>query len=265
MSYKKNMANWSYFCEVKNMFDENFNFSRRNGPPPSFPQPPPPPHFGFQSHFRHPGHPPQPPPFPFDPETFNNLKIFFLLTIILENPDGITAYQLNSKYKFPRTSANRLIAKLIEQGFVFVSTSEVSGRSQTLYKITESGKGYLGRLKEKWAVRFANMAEFAPFDKYADLSICEVIFERALEFLNATESKVDLENYFKEIYGNLDHEIIMIKKRMESLIVAKNELDIVIRVISKQESLNKEEITKLLEKTKEDQKDSRRLTEENVR
>ena len=264
MSYR-DMANWSYFCEVNNMFDENFNFSRRNGPPPSFPQPPPPPHFGFQPPFRHPGHPPHPPPFPFDPQTFNDLKIFFLLTIISENPDGITAYQLSSKYKFPRTSANRLIAKLIEQGFVFMSTSELSGRSQTLYKITESGREYLGHLKEKWAVRFANMAELAPFDKYADFSICEVIFEQALEYLKESESKPEMINYFKEIYSNLDQEITMIKNRMESLIAAKNELDIVIRAISKQESLNKEEITKLLEKTKEDQKESRRLTEENVR
>ena len=148
-----------------------------------------------------------------------------------------------------------MIAKLIEQGFVIMTASEISGRSQTLYKITESGKGYLGRLKEKWAIRFANMAELAPFDKYANLSICEVIFERALGYLEETESKQEMENYFKEIYSNLNHEISMIEKRLDYLGVAKNELDIVIKLISEQDSLNKDEIKRFVEKVKDNQRD----------
>ena len=243
-----------YLYKVKYMFNRNFNFSRRNGPPSSFPPPPPLPNFGFQSNFRHPGHPPQHPPFPFDPETFNDLKIFFLLTILSENPGGISAYQLNIKYKFPRTSVNRLIATMIVPGYVYVSTSKISGRTQTLYKLSKSGKEYLGHLKEKWSVRFANMAELAPFDKYADLSICEVIFERALVYLEESESKSEVENYFKEIYSNINHEISMIENRLDNLIVAKNELDIVIKFISNQKSLNREEMVKLIEKIKERQK-----------
>ena len=157
-----------------------------------------------------------------------------------------------------------MIAKMIEPGYVYVSTSKISGRTQTLYKLSESGKEYLGRLKEKWSIRFANMADLAPFDKYAGYSICEVIFKEALEYLDVTELKTDTENYLQEIHSNLNHEISMIENRLENLIVAKNELGIVIKSISNQSSFNREEIMKILEKVKEKQKINRREMDKNV-
>ncbi|MHA1489510.1 MAG: hypothetical protein ACTSRI_07630 [Promethearchaeota archaeon] len=236
------------FKDLSNIREKfpHINISHKDGPPPFFPYPPPP--FGFHPKYDHHRHPPPPPPFPLDPETFQELKFFFILTILSDNPDGITAYQLESKYKFPRTSVVRLIEKLIEPGFVVVSSSKVSGRSQTLYTLTESGKEHLERLKEIWAGRFANMAELAPFDRYVNPFMRERIFGRLLNYIEEIKSKSDAEDYFRGFRSKLKHEISMIKKKLETLLATKNGLDLVIETVSKQESLNKDEIKDLMEK-----------------
>ena len=84
--------------------------------------------------------PPRPPPLALDRESFNELKHLIILVILSDKPDGLTGYSLQRKYKLSRTSVLRQLKSLEEQGYVETKVDLVSGRSQKLFTLTETGK-----------------------------------------------------------------------------------------------------------------------------
>lgn len=101
-------------------------------------------------------------------EAFNELKHFFVLTILAEYPSGITGYRLQQRFNFPRGSMLRVLDDLVEQGHASTQETVEDGRNQKLFTLSEAGKEHLERLKEKWAVQLAMLSEIAPPDKYAN-------------------------------------------------------------------------------------------------
>ncbi|MFX1366966.1 MAG: hypothetical protein ACFFCE_20105 [Promethearchaeota archaeon] len=87
------------------------------GPPEHIDSPIPPPFRGLplfdlkptfaQRHLR--------PPLPIGREAFQEIRDFILLLIISEDPNGITGYQLQEKYNFPRGSLIRTLQDLEEK------------------------------------------------------------------------------------------------------------------------------------------------------
>lgn len=173
--------------------------------------------------------------------------MFFLLMILSDNQDkGITGYQLNVKYKFPRTSANRLIERLIELDQVFASTTEELGRTQVLYKLTKIGKEHLEHLKETWDGRFAEMTELAPLDRLADPFKHERDFEKLISHVQELETKGDAVVFVKGFIQNVRRDVLRQENNLDILNRIIKELDKLLTAIVKQKTLSKEEINILL-------------------
>ena len=195
----------------------------------------------------------QPLPIPLDPETLQEFKVFFLLVILSDNQDkGITGYQLNSKYKFPRTSVNRLIEKLVETNQVVTSTTEESGRTQILYKLTSKGKEYLEQLKERWGEIFAEMTELAPLDRLANPFKHDRDFEELISHVHELKTKEDAEYFVKGFIHNVRNGISRLENDLNLLNKIISDLENIQKAIVKQKTFDKEEIKNLLSQIKRD-------------
>ncbi len=86
-------------------------------------------------------------------KTYHEVRnMIFLLTINGEK-EGITGYQLQDIYDFPRGNILRGLAKLEELGAIEAKEEVVNGRTQKKYIITEQGKEYLKKLASEWSER----------------------------------------------------------------------------------------------------------------
>src|SRR6056297_3630291 len=132
-----------------------------SGPPPKFPffAPPPP---GME----HP-RPPHKPPFPFKRDVIKRIQDLFLLIIIEgQGKQGVTAYQLEKQYKYPRTSATRSLESLEGQLILESIEKTEDGRNQKIYLLTDKGKEELDDMKRNWAGRIAMWTEMIPPEKF---------------------------------------------------------------------------------------------------
>ncbi|UCE13641.1 MAG: helix-turn-helix transcriptional regulator [Candidatus Heimdallarchaeota archaeon] len=213
--------------------------------------PPPFPPFRFGKHHRPHGLSHRGPPFPLTREAFRNLKTFFMLTILADNTDGITGYQIQDKYKIPRSNVIRILGKLEELEYVDTEESVVSGRAQKKYKLTKKGKDFLDELKEKWATEFAFFSELAPPDRYGDPFIRPGLYRKMLADIDEFQSPEDAIDYFSGYRSHIKRRLARLEKRSERLSKTKTELDNIIQEINSWDELNIDELKGLLEKIKE--------------
>jgi len=139
--------------------------------------------------------PPRPPPLALDRESFNELKHLIILVILSDKPDGLTGYSLQRKYKLSRTSVLRQLKSLEEQGYVETKVDLVSGRSQKLFTLTETGKKYLEELKKKWAYQLAFLSEIAPLEEYGH-PLMSIGLQRRFLFINCFNPQKPRQNSF---------------------------------------------------------------------
>ncbi|MFX1321715.1 MAG: PadR family transcriptional regulator, partial [Promethearchaeota archaeon] len=155
------------------------------GPPEHYGHPHSPPHGGppplggvmppfFHSYFKF--------PLPFGKELFQEIRDYLVLLIISDHPNGITGYQLQEKYKFPRGTLIRTLQDLEVRKHLETKEEIIDGRANKFYLITELGNSYLEELKLKWANIFGMMSEINP-----PMGLKMMIFEKIKEF----ESKDD--------------------------------------------------------------------------
>ncbi len=222
--------------------------------------PPPPPPFGFGKRFspfgfhNHRGPPPMGPPIPFTRKSFRNLKDFFMLTILADNSDGITGYQIQDKYKIPRSNVLRILDKLEQKGYVDTEESIVEGRAQKKFRLTTEGKDFLDELKEKWAIRFAFFSELAPPERYGDPFIRPGLYKRMLSDIEEFESPEDALDYFQGYRSYVKRRLSKFEKRFNRLSSIKTELDNIIQEISSWDILKTDELKNMLDKIKDKSK-----------
>ncbi|MHA1338863.1 MAG: hypothetical protein ACTSRZ_08135 [Promethearchaeota archaeon] len=230
------------------MFDKNkFNFD--NDINKNFEQSPPPSSSGFPPGPHLPPHlppPPPPPPFPFDPETFRELKTFFLFLILSNNLEGITTYQLEKSYGFPRTSSIRLLKKLIDNNYVVETTPPNADRKQKYYKLTGEGIKYFKNLKEKWVKRLIKLLEFPQINLEHSKGDIKLNVQQLIDNLNIYSDRTDIEDYLRSIRLKLKTEISLIEQQLGKLKDTKSKLDDVIIKIGSATELNDEKIQDIL-------------------
>ncbi|UCG00946.1 MAG: MarR family transcriptional regulator [Candidatus Heimdallarchaeota archaeon] len=215
----------------------------------------PPPPSPFRSKRRHrpffPGHHgPFIPPFPLSRGAFKDLKTFFILTMLADHAEGITGYQIQEKYKIPRSNVIRILRKLEEKNLVETAESVVDGRAQKKYQITTEGKKYLDELKEKWATKFAFFSELAPPEKYGHPFARPRLYRRMVADINDFQSKEDALDYFQGYRSSLKKRINKTQRRLDVLMSAKTEVDTIVQKIGESDDLKKDELKELLEKIK---------------
>jgi DNA-binding PadR family transcriptional regulator len=227
---------------------DQFRFENRQhrfmgqGPPDHHGPPHQPPFDGYppfgsfppfpKGHFR--------PPLPISRESFQEIRDFIVLMIISEYPNGITGYQLQDKYNFPRGTLIRTLQEMEDKKYLKSKEKIVEGRSNKFFIITEKGRKFLEELKLKWANLFSMMSEISP-----SKGLKLVLLEKVKEF----ESKDDAIDFFRGMRSWIKGMLKQIEKRVENLKTAQNNLNRTIEEIEKMDSLNKEKIIQMVKES----------------
>ena len=241
-----------------NLKKRNFYSDGHGGYPP-FSQPPP--YTGNQYPGRHPKSgrgrpfPPFPPreplnqfggPLPFTIEDFKDIKLYIVFILLENNPEGITGYEIQEKYKFPRGSLMRLLEYLESNGHVKIEESIDKGRNRKLYIMTDKGREYFNNLKQRWAQQFSMMSEFAPPERFGNPLIHPHSQHHIFRILEKSQDKEDILDYFRGMRSRLKGRIIRLKSRLEDVEKIKIELDNLIDKIERMEKPNVDEIKNIL-------------------
>ncbi len=217
----------------------NCNRFMNQSPPESHrpPQPPPfrgPPPFGTIPPF--PGHHPRA-PIPMGKESFQEIRDYMLLLIIAEYSEGVTGYQLQEKYNFPRGTLIRSLQDLEEKGHLTTREEIIEGRSNKFYLLTNDGKKFLEELKLKWANIFGMLAEIDP-----SKGIKHMLDARIKEF----QSVDDAVDFFRGMKSWMKEMLQRIEERVRKFKKSEIDLDKVIEEIEKMDNLNKNKIKEMV-------------------
>ncbi len=232
---------------------DHMHFQKRP-PHGSYPPPyPPPPPFGPPHPFTH---PPFGPPLPMTLESFKEIKHFIILMVISDLPEGITGYQLQEKYHFPRGTILKILNELETMEYLEYRETVINGRAHKFYTISNKGKEYFEMLKEKWANHFALMSDMAPPEHFNNPFFREKPLKRMLRNIDRCKSKEDALDYFRGVRSNLKFRLSKIEKKQKNLEYSKNKLDEVIGKLEEMKEFDSATIKKLIkEQRKERQKE----------
>ncbi|MFX1470434.1 MAG: helix-turn-helix transcriptional regulator [Promethearchaeota archaeon] len=199
-------------------------------PPPFRGLPPFGPFISFQGqHFKF--------PLPISREFFQEIRDYMILLIISEYPNGITGYQLQEKYNFPRGTLVKTLQDLENKGYLYTKEEIIDGRANKFYIITDEGKKFLEQLKLKWANIFGKMAEINPPE-----GLKTMIFTKISEF----ESLDDAKDFFRGIRSWVKGMLQRIERRIKKFNKTKEDLDELIEKIDKMDHLDRDKIKELV-------------------
>ena len=182
----------------------------------------------------------------------------FLLQLLVDHPDGITAYELEKTYFISRTTVMRIMEKLSEVGYVS-SREETEGRTQKFFLITEEGEAYLEKIKEKLASQFYTIAEMAPPDHYANPFIRKGPRHRLIRDIDKLKDKKQAIDFFSGMRYRVTSFKDRVNNRVERLQKTEDELSAIIDEINKMNELDIEKIKEMVKKTHLEPKHSRDL------
>ncbi|MFW9820476.1 MAG: PadR family transcriptional regulator [Candidatus Thorarchaeota archaeon] len=179
------------------------------------------------------------PPLPIGREAFQEIRDFIVLMIISEYPKGITGYQLQEKYNFPRGTLVRTLQEMEEKNYLRSEEQLVEGRANKFFIITELGRKFLEELKLKWSNVFSLMSEITP-----SKGLRKLLLEKIKDF----EDKDDAIDFFRGMRSWTKDMLKRVEKRIENFKDTKADLDRVINEIENMNSLDKDKIIKMVEK-----------------
>lgn len=155
---------------------------------------------------------------PISRKAFREIRNFIILMIISESDNqGITGYDLQEKYGFPRGTLLRTLKSFEEKRFVKINEEIIRGRTNKLYTISKLGKDYLNTLKKKWANLFAIMSEKANPERFSHPFAREWFRLMILENIKSLESKLEAEEFLTKIIGGTNEMIKRFSSRINEL------------------------------------------------
>ncbi len=188
-------------------------------------------------------------PLPMSRESFKEMKHFIILLILSDNPKGITGYQFQGKFHFPRGNLLRTLEELEIEEYISTKEDVIKGRAQKFFTITEKGTLYLEKLKERLTNQLAMMSNMAPPEEYNNPFLKEsvqMLLIKNVEDSNSLEDALDL---FRGLRSHLKIFLSQLEKRKEKLEMAKSELDNIIKKVENMDSLNIDLIKDLIKKS----------------
>ncbi|MFX1417322.1 MAG: PadR family transcriptional regulator [Promethearchaeota archaeon] len=180
------------------------------------------------------------PPLPIGRESFQEIRDFIVLLIISEYPNGITGYQLQEKYNFPRGTLIRTLQELEDKKYLQSKEEIVEGRANKFFITTELGRKFLEELKLKWANLFSMMSEISP-----SKGLRLILLEKIKEF----ESKDDAIDFFRGLRSWMKGMLQRIEQKIENFKESKTDLDRIIEEIEKMDSLNKDRVIEMVDES----------------
>lgn len=186
------------------------------------------------------------PPFPkgqFKPllpigrESFQEIRDFIVLLIISEYPDGITGYQLQDKYNFPRGTLIRTLQELEDKKYIKSKEEIIDGRANKFFIITELGRTFIEELKLKWANLFSMMSEISP-----SKGLKLILLEKVKDF----KSNDDAIDFFRGLRSWMKGMVQQIESRIKNFRECKVDLDRLIEKVEKMNTLNTDKIIEMV-------------------
>ncbi|MFX0063366.1 MAG: hypothetical protein ACFFC7_14415 [Candidatus Hermodarchaeota archaeon] len=178
-------------------------------------------------------------PMPMSKKAFNEMRRLFLLKILKENKKGITGYQLQEEYRFPRTNVVRLLDKLLEDEYVEVKETTVDGRAHKLFFISQKGEQLLDDLQEKWSDSLANMSDMVPFRHPFRGEKRRFRFMRKIDEMSSKEDVIDLLRGHRSRIKNRQKRLEM---RLQYIADLRKNLDDLIEFTEKMDEFDKEKL-----------------------
>ncbi len=229
--FRKDIELFSSEEQYKRCMGQDPPEDHRSPPKPPFGGPPP---FGYVPPF--PGAHSRP-PIPMGKESFQEIRDYMLLLIISEHSEGITGYQLQEKYHFPRGTVLRTLQDLEEKGYLETKEEIIEGRSNKFYLITIEGKKFLETLKLKWVTIFGRLADINPGSGMKHMLDSKIEEFETIE--EATDFFRSFKFWSKEMLKNIE-------KRIEKFKIATVCLDEIIKKLEISSSLDREKIREMV-------------------
>lgn len=174
-------------------------------------------------------------------DSFKEMQLLFLLKIIADNPEGITAYQMTTNYHFPRSNALRLLEGLSRENRIQSEEKIVEGRTNKIFTLTNAGFIYLLSLKEKWTDRFVMMEELTT----GNITSSEKKF--FVDQIKQIKTKPERLEYINSIKRKIAKKIAVAEKKVATLTKIQSSIDLIIHQLDDSENLSKSEISEIFE------------------
>ena len=169
-------------------------------------------------------------------DSFKEMQQFFLLKIVADNPEGVTAYQLHTNYSFPRSNAIRLLDELEENSFVSSEEHIVAGRTNKIYKLTQVGFTFLLELKTQWAERFMMMEELTT------RNITSTEKEFFIQEIKALKTKEDRLKYLNSLKSKLENKMAIAENKYTTLLKMKEQIELITEKIESTDKLDDDDV-----------------------
>lgn len=174
-------------------------------------------------------------------DSFKEMQQFFLMKIIVGYSDGITAYEIQKKYHFPRSNVIRHLCELENKKFVTIEEKIVDGRLNKSYILSSEGFSHLSSLKEVWKERFSMMEELAG-NYFTEAE--KIFYIEKIEKIKTTKGKLV---FLKNMKSNIDIKVTKIEKRKELLTAISGQINRIIENIESRDHLENEDIEELFD------------------
>ena len=169
-------------------------------------------------------------------DSFKEMQQFFVLKIITDNPEGITAYQLANNYQINRSTVKLMLSDFEKNAYISSKTEVIDGRANKIYVLTESGFDYLLQLKYTWFERFRMMEE---------LTLRNLTSNEKQHYIKKIESyktKEEKLEYLKAMQSRHQNNMRIIEIKYKTFIKMNEEISYIINKIEEEDYLDKKEL-----------------------
>lgn len=174
-------------------------------------------------------------------DSFKEMQQFFVLKIITDNPEGITAYQLANNYQINRSTVKLMLSYFEEKAYITSNTEVIDGRANKLYFLTDSGFDYLLQLKYIWFERFRMMEE---------LTLRNLTSNEKKHYIKKIENyktKEERLEYLKAMHSRHKNNMRIYEIQYRTFVKMDEEISYIINKIEKEDYLDKKELERFFD------------------
>ncbi len=182
-------------------------------------------------------------------DSFKEMQQFFVLKIITDHPEGITAYQLAQNYQINRSTVKNMLSEFEEKNkgkkkdkqYITSRTEVIDGRANKLYFLTEEGFDYLLKLKYIWFERFRMMEELT----LRNLTSSEKNhYIKKIENFNTKEERLE---FLKGMQSRHENNMKIYERTFQTFVKMNDEISYIIKKIENEDYLDKKELEKFFD------------------